>query len=584
MIRLTLSLALAFFFSARALFAQESVWIQVEAQPSLVDAEERVRDYAQSFADVNGFSLGSGWYAIALGPFTRPDAQSQLQRLRAEGRIPSDSFIAFASSFRQQFWPVGAQLEAATPVSPASTETSDTTTASDTAAQTPAEPAPEPDETPREARASEAQLNRSEREALQVALQWAGFYTAAIDGAFGRGTRASMAAWQEANGFEETGVLTTRQRALLLQQYNAVLDGMDLQIITDATTGIEMLIPQGVVRFDAYEAPFARYEPQGALPARVMQISQPGNQTTLFGLYDILQTLEIVPLDGPRERRRDGFTIIGENAKIVSHTEVTLRGNEIKGFILIWPANDEERRTRVLAEMQESFRRIDGVLPAGTGVDEAAQSVDLVAGLRVRTPIRSRSGFFIDRTGRVLTTSAAVDGCGSITLDGEYKAQVASVDASLGVALLAPEADLSPMAIAELATAAPRLQAEVAVAGYSFEGILGAPTMTFGTLADVKGLGGETYLDRLAMNALPGDEGGPVVDSTGAVVGLLQPREMAGRQLPDDVAFATDADALRAVVNGAGLAPRAASSAGTMAPEDLTRMATAMTVLVSCWE
>jgi peptidoglycan hydrolase-like protein with peptidoglycan-binding domain len=79
------------------------------------------------------------------------------------------------------------------------------------------------DETLAEARASEAALDRGEREMLQIALKWAGFYNSSIDGAFGRGTRASMSAWQDANGYTNTGVLTTLQRADLLAQYNAVL-------------------------------------------------------------------------------------------------------------------------------------------------------------------------------------------------------------------------------------------------------------------------------------------------------------------------------------------------------------------------
>jgi hypothetical protein len=46
------------------------------------------------------------------------------------------------------------------------------------------------EETPAEARQSEAQLTREERDALQIAMQYFGFYQGGIDGAFGpaRGT------------------------------------------------------------------------------------------------------------------------------------------------------------------------------------------------------------------------------------------------------------------------------------------------------------------------------------------------------------------------------------------------------------
>jgi hypothetical protein len=39
------------------------------------------------------------------------------------------------------------------------------------------------EETPAEARQSEAQLTREERDALQIAMQYFGFYTGGIDGA-----------------------------------------------------------------------------------------------------------------------------------------------------------------------------------------------------------------------------------------------------------------------------------------------------------------------------------------------------------------------------------------------------------------
>ena len=47
---------------------------------------------------------------------------------------------------------------------------------------------------------------------------------------------------------------------------------------------------------------------------------------TLFGLYDIMQTLEIVPLEGERERKAGAFVLTGKNAKLQSYTQVQLRG------------------------------------------------------------------------------------------------------------------------------------------------------------------------------------------------------------------------------------------------------------------
>lgn len=560
----------------RPAMAQETAWVQIEAHPSLITARERASLFSGQLADVNGFTLGGGWYGIALGPYTRPDAERVLRVYRLQGQIPQDSFVVGPEDFGQQFWPVrdSAATDTATPAQPQ-------------LAQTEAAPEPEPipaDETPAQARQSERALSAEERRALQVALKAAGFYDAAIDGAFGRGTRASMSDWQAARGYEPTGVLTTRQRQALMDEYNAPLISVGMQYLRDDRAGIALQMPMGEVAFARYESPFAHYDATGDEGIRVLLISQPGTQATLFGLYDIMQTLEIVPLEGPRQREGTSFTIEGRGKGIVSYTEASLKGGEIKGFTLIWPHGDEERRRRVLAEMRTSFERTEGVLDPGAGAD-APQNVDLISGLEVRKPKRSRSGFYIDGTGMVLTTAEAVEGCTRITLDHDYPAQVAALDAGRGLAVLRPEVPLAPMAVARLRTGEPRLQSDVAVSGYSYGGVLGAPTLTFGTVADLKGLAGEPELTRLAMTPLPGDAGGPVLDAGGGVVGLLLPRAADDKRLPEDVSFAADAGAIRAVLTAAGVEiGEDLAAGGPLPPDDLSRQALAMTVLVGCWE
>lgn len=64
-----------------------------------------------------------------------------------------------------------------------------------------------------------------------------------------------MADWQGANGYDATGVLTTLQRAALLKQYNAVLEGLGLQVVRNADAGIEMVMPTKIVGFDRFEPP-----------------------------------------------------------------------------------------------------------------------------------------------------------------------------------------------------------------------------------------------------------------------------------------------------------------------------------------
>ena len=68
-------------------------WVQIEAQPTLTEAEARARAYAGAFPDVAGFRMASGWYAIALGPYTPDAAAARLNELRRDNLVPADSFV-----------------------------------------------------------------------------------------------------------------------------------------------------------------------------------------------------------------------------------------------------------------------------------------------------------------------------------------------------------------------------------------------------------------------------------------------------------------------------------------------------------
>ncbi|MQQ09445.1 peptidoglycan-binding protein [Epibacterium sp. SM1979] len=561
----------------RAVQAQQepTVWIQIAAHPSLAQAEARARDFASRLPDVSGFSLGGGWYGVVLGPYSRTDAERVLQVYRAERQIPGDSFIAFSRNLRAQFYPVG-PVET-TPVIPPVAE------AAPEPSQSPAVSSDFDDESPAEARRSEARLSRDEKMQLQIALQAQGFYNSSIDGSFGRGTRRSMADWQAANRVEPTGVLTTRQRQSLLDQYNAPLISVGMDRVEDAAAGIALSLPTQEVTFARHESPFSIYETSGDLGAQVLLISQPGDARTLAGLFEILQTLEIVPLEGPRSRQGNSFSIEGRGKGMITHAEATLRNGEIKGFALIWPTGDDERRARILTEMQRSFTRLDGVLDPTAGAD-APQSVDLLSGLEIRKPRLSRTGFFVDATGTVLTTSDVVAECSQVTLDHDYPVDVILNDTPNGVAVLRPRGTLAPMDVAQLATSAPRLQSDVAVAGFSYEGVLGAPSLTWGTLSDLRSLDGNQGVARLALAAQSGDVGGPVLNTNGAVLGMLLPRQIGSQQLPDGVSFAANAQALRAILERASVAAVDQSDDQGQVPNaELVRKANGMTVLVSCW-
>jgi peptidoglycan hydrolase-like protein with peptidoglycan-binding domain len=578
---LLLSLLAAVVTPQTAAAQDGTVWLQIEAQPSLTEGQERARAYAALFPETAGFRLRSGWYGIVLGPYPADEAQIRLDSLKREGLIPPDSFIAFERNFGTRFWPPeGAPL-------PEGMAPPEAEVAAETPPATEAEPALIPDETRAEARDSEALLTEDQRKEVQVALQWFGFYQGGIDGAFGPGTRNSMAAWQEAQGMlEPTGILTSRQRAELLRAWRDETAAFGFAEVVEAEAGITITLPLGLVEFDHYEPPFVHFRARNAAGPQIILISQPGDQAAFAGLYDVLQTLESVPLTGERNRGERTFRIRGTSDRVDTTVFAELKGGLIKGWMLISSPGNEARDGRILRVLESSFAATgDRALDPGMVAMGAETRAGLLSGLEIRKPRFSRSGLFVSADGAVLTTLEAVEGCGRVTLDRTTDGTVSLTDPASGLALVLPKTPLSPRKVAEFQLAPERVGTEVMVAGYSYEDRLPAPVMTFGTLEEVTGLNGEPGLKRLSVQALPGDTGGPVLDATGAVIGMLLPGGGPdGKALPPGTFFALAAAEIARVLAPSGIVPAQAARQGALPPADLSDLGTGMTVLVSCWD
>ena len=596
--------------------AQDNAWLQIDAQPTEDEAIDSAQYYESFLPDVAGFALASGWYVIALGPYSEITAQNLLQVYRDSGQVPADSFTSYAQDYAQQFWPLGVNLlvapeEIITTLLPEPIATPETIATPEPELLPELQPEPEPIATPTpeapqppaeteqptviaqtpatlapqtiaEARSSESLMSRVERRQLQQALSWAKVYKGDIDGQYGPMSRRSMKAWQSANSFEPTGVLTLGQRNGLLAEYRLAVETIGLRTVRDTRAGISVLLPMAQLSPAQYTYPFARYAQLDGAQAGALLISQQGDRTTLNSLYKVIQTLDSIPPGGDRTLRRDTFVISSQNDAVISHTQARLANGEIKGFTLVWPRSDETAYNMILAQMKTSFSPIEGILKPS---DTTVQSVDtdLLSGFEILRPKHNRSGIFVADSGLLLTTVEAVEGCTSLTIDRDFSAEVTATDPALGLVIVTPKEPLSPIAVGRFSTLPVRLGEDIMVAGYSFEGVLDTPSLTTGTVADDKGLTGETDIFRLTLPAMPGDAGGPVLGAGGTVLGLLQDPTNGPRQLPDDVSFAVTAEALVQLLERNGIASRTSQSASSVATTTQAQTARDITALVSCW-
>ncbi|MDB2662926.1 serine protease [Paracoccaceae bacterium] len=574
---------------AGASAAQDMRWIQIEAQPSLLEAETRARIYAQEFPDTQAHSIGSGWYAITLGPLPEDEADLRMSQLRARAAIPRDSFLATGANYRQRIYPIGpapaavtaAQTFEAEVIQEEATQVSVVETAESAA---PGQASPEqsitvPDETLSEARESEGLLSPDEKMDLQRYLQWAGYYNSTIDASFGRGTRRSMAAWQTDNGHEDTGVLTTAQREKLRAQYFAIFAGLGLETHRDLEAGISIDLPKEVVAFDAYAAPLAHFKAQDASsPAQIFLISAAGNRGDLAAIYGVLPTLSIVPMNIEKSLNKDRFVITGAGTSTRAFITASHKGGEIKGFGLIWPNQNEEQFDRLVAHMRKSFETFPGTLDPSLSV--AINDSETEFGVAIRKPAFVKSAVFVSDQGHAMTDTSNLENCSALTIGGTYDAEIIA-RSETGAGLLSPKSEFNPISYAKLGDAV-RKGDKTFLSSYPYGGRLGLASVTQATVMETTDLSGNAEKFRLDFLAEPGDLGGAVLDQSGNLTGILVSRDDTGRILPNNVNFAAATDALASMMQSAGLRFRTGK---TNRLDDVALIASAQNILtpIECW-
>ena len=573
--------------------AEDTTWLQIDAQPTEADARDSAHYYESFMPDVAGFELDSGWYVIALGPYTADEADDLLKFYKNKNQIPIDSFTGSANDYIRQFWPVDVSFDSqgtTTETEEAEPEISVTLLPKQTVQPeqistietTPQVPVKAPTETTDKAPSRATPEAPDNPVLLQKALAWAEFYDGEIDGAIGPMTRAAIQAWQSVNGHKITGTMTADQSATLIRDYHITRATFGFELVHDEQTGIAIELPLARLKPVTYSFPFGRFMHRDNPQAGVLLISQSGDRRTLDSLFKVMQTLRSVPLGGLRKLLRNRFLITSENDKVISHIEAFLTDGEIKGFALIWPRKNRSGFKMILPQMRKSFTPTSGVLSAPEIGPEPLDPA-LLAGFEIRMPERNRSGIFVSSNGSLLTTAKAVDGCETLTIDREFSAELTDIDLDAGVALVTPSEPITPLAVPQLSLQ-PARQAELIVAsGYSFEGLLDTPSLTEGSIAATTGLANETDQLRLALPTFAGDSGGPILDARGALKGMLQERQTGARTLPENVQFAVANTALIRLLERNNITLLQSAPRGPVPSTEIARNARDITALVSCW-
>jgi S1-C subfamily serine protease len=200
------------------------------------------------------------------------------------------------------------------------------------------------------------------------------------------------------------------------------------------------------------------------------------------------------------------------------------------------------------------------------------------------------TGFFISSEGHIVTNAHVVEGCSILQARAgiglQVDARVLAKDTANDLALLKVEA--KPAAYGLLRTGV-RTGENVAAFGYPLYGLLATTgNFTVGNVSAVAGIGDDTRYLQISAPVQPGNSGGPVLDQSGNVVGVVVAKlnvlkvANAIDDVPQNVNFAIKASVLNNFLESTGITLQPGSASSPVSSADLAEKGKSISVFLKC--
>lgn len=184
-------------------------------------------------------------------------------------------------------------------------------------------------------------------------------------------------------------------------------------------------------------------------------------------------------------------------------------------------------------------------------------------------PVSSGTGFVVSREGHVLTNNHVVEGCRSVrtTIEGaQSELTLLGTDKINDLAVLKVPGSMLYIARFREGTNI-RPGDDVVVVGFPLPRLLATEAnVTTGTISALAGIRNDTRLFQMTAPVQPGNSGGPVLDLSGHIVGVvvgkLDALELAKAtgDIPQNINFAINAAVARTFLDSHGVSYQTAKS------------------------
>jgi S1-C subfamily serine protease len=210
-----------------------------------------------------------------------------------------------------------------------------------------------------------------------------------------------------------------------------------------------------------------------------------------------------------------------------------------------------------------------------------------------RTGSQTGTGFVISASGHIVTNHHVIHGCvgdikGNLTGEAGATLRVVNSDQSNDLALLQGPA-ASFKAYAKIRDRAIHSGDSVVAIGFPYHGLLTSDfTVTTGIVSSLSGMLNDTRFLQISAAVQPGNSGGPLLDTSGDIVGMVAGKLDALKiarytgTIPENINFAIKTGAIRDFLDNS-VVPYETSAPGTeLKTADIAGNARAYTLLISC--
>lgn len=202
------------------------------------------------------------------------------------------------------------------------------------------------------------------------------------------------------------------------------------------------------------------------------------------------------------------------------------------------------------------------------------------------------TGFVVSANGHLVTNHHVIDKCvgdiqGNLTGEAPVKLRVVSSDETNDLALL--QAPTPFKEVATIKEKAVHSGDSVVAIGFPYRGLLSSDfTVTTGIVSSLSGLMNDTGFLQISAAVQPGNSGGPLLSSTGEIVGVVAAKLNALRvaratgSIPENINFAIKTGALRDFLDNSVVPYQTTDLKTELKTTDIARNARGFTLLISC--